>query len=105
MNHVYESTHVSCCYKIASTNLSHSSFLYPTGQIQYSSGRVLFFFDGNPFVCTGTVIDDGDHPDRTLILTAGHCAFKYDNNGGRFADYALFIPNQDETRGRGSDEN
>mmetsp|Transcript_20826 Transcript_20826/g.34344 ORF Transcript_20826/g.34344 Transcript_20826/m.34344 type:complete len:802 (-) Transcript_20826:70-2475(-) len=74
------------------------------GQIQYSSGRILFFFDGNPFVCTGTVVDDGDHPDRTLILTAGHCAFKYDNNGGRFADYALFIPNQDETRGRGSDE-
>jgi len=74
------------------------------GQIQYSSGRVLFFFDGNPFVCTGTVIDDGDHPDRTLILTAGHCAFKYDSQGGRFADYALFIPNQDETRGRGTDE-
>jgi len=74
------------------------------GKIQYSSGRVLFFFDGNPFVCTGTVVDDGDHPDRTLILTAGHCAFKYDNQGGRFADYALFIPNQDETRGQGTDE-
>jgi hypothetical protein len=75
-----------------------------SGKIQYSSGRVLFFFDGNPYVCTGTVVDDGSHSDRTIVLTAGHCAFKYDSRGGRFADYAFFIPNQDETRGRGTDE-
>jgi hypothetical protein len=60
--------------------------------------------DNNPYVCTGTVVDDGDHPDRTIILTAGHCAFQYSSGGGRFADYALFIPNQDETRGRSTDE-
>lgn len=40
------------------------------GIVQTSTGRLLFFFDGNAYVCTGTVLQD-DLEDRTIILTAG----------------------------------
>ena len=74
-----------------------------TGIIKTSTGRILFFFDNHPFVCSGTVLEDPLH-DRTIILTAGHCAYQYRDIGGRFAEHALFIPNQSDTRGDKSDE-
>ena len=73
------------------------------GVIQLSTGRILFFFDGNPYVCSGTVIKD-PASDRTIILTAGHCAYQYQPGGGRFTEHALFIPNQVDTRGVVSNE-
>jgi hypothetical protein len=73
------------------------------GLVQKSTGRILFFFDGNAYVCTGTVLDD-EVEDRTVILTAAHCAYQYRPQGGRFAEHALFIPDQDSTTGTKSDE-
>jgi hypothetical protein len=73
------------------------------GLVQKSTGRILFFFDGNAYVCTGTVLDD-EVEDRTVILTAAHCAYQYRPQGGRFAEHALFIPDQDSTIGTKSDE-
>lgn len=70
-----------------------------TGIVQSSTGRILFFFDGNPYVCTGTVLQSAA-TDRTIVLTAGHCAYQHRPGiGGRFAEHALFIPNQVDTRG------
>jgi hypothetical protein len=39
------------------------------GVIQKSTGRILFFFDGNAYVCTGTVLDD-EIEDRTVIVSS-----------------------------------
>ena len=63
----------------------------------------MFFFDDNPYVCSGTVLEDSQR-DRTIILTAGHCAYQWRDIGGRFAQHALFIPNQVDTRGEVSDD-
>ena len=60
----------------------------------------MFFFDNNPYVCTGTVLKDTPS-DRSIIVTAAHCAYQYRSphaGGGRFAEHALFIPNQVDTR-------
>ncbi|KAL7480583.1 hypothetical protein ACHAW6_006262 [Cyclotella cf. meneghiniana] len=73
------------------------------GVVQQSTGRILFFFDGNAYVCTGTVIQD-DIADRTIVLTAAHCAYQYAPSGGRFAEHALYIPDQDDTTGVKSDD-
>ena len=39
------------------------------GLVQKSTGRILFFFDGNAYVCTGTVLDD-EVEDRTVIVSS-----------------------------------
>lgn len=39
------------------------------GLVQRSTGRILFFFDGNAYVCTGTVLDD-EIEDRTVIVSS-----------------------------------
>lgn len=70
------------------------------GIVQRSTGRILFFFNGEAFVCTGTIVGDKVQ-DRTVILTAAHCAYEY---GKGFAEHALFIPDQDSTTGSESDE-
>jgi hypothetical protein len=43
-------------------------------------------------------------PNFFLQLTAAHCAYQYRPEGGRFAEHALFIPDQDDTTGSKSDE-
>lgn len=46
------------------------------GAIQSSVGRILFDFGGETHVCSGTVINDGGiYNERSLILTAAHCAY------------------------------
>jgi len=87
---------------ILTEEVSDESWPYG-GVVQRSTGRILFFFDGNAYVCTGTVLDD-EIEDRTVILTAAHCAYQYRPQGGRFAEHALFIPDQDSTTGQKSDE-
>jgi len=84
------------------------------GVVQSSTGRILFFFDSHPYVCTGTVLKTPPNPqnptqypsDRTIILTAGHCAYQHQSTslGGRFAEHALYIPNQVDTRASKSNE-
>jgi len=72
------------------------------GVVKTTTGRILFFINSSPYVCTGTVLkppDGGTTNGRTIILTAAHCAYQYSPYGGKFAEHALFIPDQDETRG------
>lgn len=74
------------------------------GVVQLSTGRIMFYFDDHPYVCTGTVLEDTPN-DRTVILTAGHCVYQYrpgHQGGGRFAEHALYIPNQVDTRSKKS---
>jgi hypothetical protein len=48
--------------------LTESFYSLHTGVIQTSTGRILFFFNGEAFVCTGTVMDD-QVEDRTVIVS------------------------------------
>lgn len=77
------------------------------GAIQVNVGRIYFEMPSNPrlkrwagYVCSGTVATDGVSG-RTVIITAAHCA--YDDANKAFARNVLFIPNQDETTGSGTD--
>jgi hypothetical protein len=54
------------------------------------------------YVCSGTVITD-NATGRSVILTASHCV--YDDANKAFARNVLFIPNQAETSGTGTDSN
>ncbi|MEN8040629.1 MAG: hypothetical protein ABFR95_03910 [Actinomycetota bacterium] len=66
------------------------------GEIDASSGKVLFSMGGSYYVCSATVIDDGAASSNgsALIITAAHCA--YDEAGGAFSDNWMFIPDYDD---------
>jgi hypothetical protein len=70
------------------------------GTLQTAAGRILFELSDGYYVCSGTVVQDGAGT-RSLILTAAHCI--YDDANKAFATNVLFIPNQDQTTGTGSD--
>lgn len=73
------------------------------GPIQSATGRILFKFSSNQiYKCSGTVVQD-DTTGRSIVLTAAHCA--YNDLSKEFASMAIFIPDQDETRGSKSDFN
>ena len=82
------------------------------GAVQMAAGRLYFEMPNNAkrkgpwngFVCSGTAVtDDTDNPDngRSIILTAAHCV--YDDANKAFARNVLFIPNQADTTGSGTD--
>ncbi len=72
------------------------------GIVQEAAGRIFFVMDGQGYVCSGTLIDDGETvSDRSIILTAAHCV--YDDANDAFAEVAIFIPNQTATTGSGTD--
>ena len=54
------------------------------------------------YVCSGTVVTDGI-AGRSVILTAAHCV--YDDANKAFARKVLFIPDQTDTTGAGTDLN
>jgi hypothetical protein len=57
-------------------------------------GKVYFEMDGGGWVCSGAVANDGvSETSRSLVLTAGHCA--YDETNNLFATNFLFIPDFD----------
>lgn len=79
------------------------------GAIQYAAGRLYFEMPDNRrmrrwsgYVCSGTVSYDGV-TGRSIIITAAHCV--YDDVNKAFARNVLFIPNQDQTTGSGTDLN
>jgi len=72
------------------------------GTVQNAVGRIYFEMGGNGYVCSGTVVQDGQ-TDRSIILTAAHCV--YDDAQKEFAKNVLFIPNQAGTSGSGTDSN
>ena len=79
------------------------------GVVQRAAGRIYFEMPGNArrtrwlgYVCSGTVVNDGTNG-RSVILTAAHCV--YDDANKAFARNVLFIPDQDNTTGGGTDLN
>lgn len=63
------------------------------GDIKEATGKVYFEMQGGAYVCSGTVATDAVSG-RSLVLTAGHCA--YDETNGAFATNWLFIPDFDQ---------
>lgn len=80
------------------------------GAIQTAAGRLYFEMPGNSkwkgiwqgYVCSGTVVQD-DTAGRSTILTAAHCV--YDDVNKAFARNVMFIPDQADTTGTGTDLN
>lgn len=81
------------------------------GGVQTAAGRLLFEMyvedeigigSWPGFQCSGTVVEDGA-ADRSIILTAAHCVYNEDTQ--TFTRNVIFIPNQAETTGFGSDRN
>jgi len=79
------------------------------GVVQDAVGRIYFEMPDNVqrtrwagYVCSGTVVNDGT-TGRSIILTASHCI--YDDANKAFARKVLFIPDQAETTGTGTDLN
>jgi hypothetical protein len=80
------------------------------GAIQTAAGRLYFEMPGNSkwkgpwtgYVCSGTVVTD-DTTGRSIIMTAAHCV--YDDANKAFARNVLFIPDQADTSGSGTDLN
>jgi hypothetical protein len=79
------------------------------GVVQEAAGRIYFEMPSNAkrtrwagYVCSGTVVSDATSG-RSVILTAAHCV--YDDANKAFARNVLFIPNQADTQGTGTDLN
>jgi hypothetical protein len=79
------------------------------GVVQEAAGRIYFEMPDNAtrtrwagYVCSGTVVNDATSA-RSVILTAAHCV--YDDANKAFARNVLFIPNQADTSGTGTDRN
>jgi hypothetical protein len=79
------------------------------GVVQDAVGRIYFEMPDNVqrtvwlgYVCSGTVVNDAT-TGRSIILTASHCV--YDDANKAFARNVLFIPDQAETSGAGTDRN
>ena len=74
------------------------------GAIQNAAGRLLYEMPNgggwSGYVCSGTVVNDGT-TGRSIIITAAHCV--YDDADAAFARNVIFIPNQDQTTGSGTD--
>jgi len=79
--------------------------------VRNAAGRIFFEMPRNSklkgpwngFVCSGTVATDGPNNNRSVIITAAHCV--YDDVNKAFARNILFIPNQHDTTGSGTDSN
>ena len=80
------------------------------GDVKDAAGRIFFEMPRNSklkgpwngFVCSGAVTTDNTTL-RSVIITAAHCV--YDDVNKAFARNILFIPNQQETTGSGTDSN
>lgn len=77
--------------------------------LQKAVGRIYFEMPANKrgnrwngYVCSGTVVDS-QNTDYNLVITAAHCL--YDDVNKAFARNAIFIPNQNDTTGSGTDLN
>ena len=79
------------------------------GVVQNAVGRIYFEMPSNSrrtrwagYVCSGTVTNDATSG-RSIIITASHCV--YDDQYKAFARNVLFIPDQADTSGAGTDTN
>ncbi len=80
------------------------------GNVSSAAGRIYFEMPGNSrwrgpwtgYVCSGTAVTD-QTTGRSLVITAAHCV--YDDANKAFARNVLFIPQQQDTTGTGTDLN
>ncbi|WP_157041624.1 trypsin-like serine peptidase [Nitriliruptor alkaliphilus] len=77
------------------------------GAVQTAAGRIYFEMPArgnrwNGYVCSGTVIEEAATA-SSIVLTAAHCV--YDDVNKVFARNVLFIPDQANTTGSGTDLN
>ena len=80
------------------------------GTVQSAAGRLYFGMPNNSkrkgpwtgYVCSGTVATDSTG-NRSVIITAAHCV--YDDSNKAFARNVMFIPDQADTSGSGTDLN
>ena len=79
------------------------------GVVQQAAGRIYFEMPANArrtrwdgYVCSGTVATDSTSG-RSIVITAAHCV--YDDANKAYARNVLFIPNQAQTSGGGTDLN
>lgn len=64
------------------------------GLIKTASGKVLFTMGASQYVCSASVVSDGNaNNSRSLVLTAAHCA--YDEVADAFATNWMFMPDFD----------
>lgn len=64
------------------------------GKMLTTTGRVLFHLSTGDYICSGSVVDDGNATDgHAIVLTAGHCVTG--NVSNSFATNWLFIPEFD----------
>lgn len=83
-------------------NVKNAQWPHDESTVQTAAGRILFVMGGDYYVCSGTLINDGNPGnDRSIVLTAAHCV--YDDLNKAFAESATFIPNQAGTTGSGTD--
>lgn len=69
--------------------------------INSAAGRLILGYGNSVFVCSATVIDDWGVEGRSLVATAAHCVYDEDTN--QFADFYVFIPEQDDGGSDGTD--
>jgi hypothetical protein len=64
------------------------------GQLpQTAVGKVFFSIGRSNYVCSGSVLSDGDNSNlRSIVITAGHCTI----DRGKFVTNFMFVPNYDE---------
>ncbi len=60
------------------------------------TGKVFFTMSGKPYVCSGSLVEDGNN-EIAVVVTAAHCVF--DNATKSFATNWAFVPNYDKDAG------
>lgn len=65
--------------------------------ISESTGKVLFSIGANYYVCSATVVDDGNSSGNgtAVIVTAAHCAYDETDSSDGFAANWMFVPDYD----------
>lgn len=61
------------------------------GSVVATTGRVLFTMGGSDWVCSASVVDDGNNANKSVVVTAGHCVWDdtdlYATNWAFVSDY------------------
>lgn len=65
------------------------------GAVATTTGRVFFALGTNYYSCSGTVVDDNGTSNRSVVVTAAHCA--YDETRDIWATNWIFVPDYDSS--------
>lgn len=65
------------------------------GPVLKTTGKVFFALGTQYYVCSGSVVDDGAISNRSIVVTAAHCA--YDERNNVWASNWMFVPDYDSS--------